>query len=131
MPTPTDSILLNTKQALGLAEAYVVFDPELIMHINSVLAELNQLGIGPVEGFMINDYTPTWNDLIAGDYTLNNVKSFVFLKVKMIFDPPQVGTVAMAYEKMIDQLTWRINVAREIQLPLPTPVVVPDDGDGW
>ena len=139
--TPTEpvpnSILDTTKKALGLDADYTPFDPEIIMHINSVLADLNQLGLGPSAGFMIEDRAATWDQFLAptlppvdppvaaGDPRFNNVKSYAFLKVKMLFDPPNTGYVLTAMEKLIEQAEWRINVAREDIVNPPPPKVLP------
>lgn len=137
-PTPeqlAESILTSTKSALGLAPDYTDFDPELILHINSVLANLHQLGIGPIGGFMITDDTATWTqfllrtDEVISDPRLNHVKSYTYMKVKMLFDPPRLQSVLTAYEKMIEQAEWRIMVAQDDVInPLP-PEPLPDSVD--
>jgi len=123
------AILTDTKKALGLADDYTAFDPELVMHINSVIATLNQLGVGPVEGYAIVNNTDTWDELIGDEKRLNNVQSYLYLRVKMLFDPPSVGYVLTALEKMIEEAEWRIMVAQdEITYPPPPPVeIVPID----
>lgn len=108
-----NSILDSVKKPLNLPPDYAAFDEDVILHINSVLADLNQLGIGPAEGFMINDNTQTWDEFISGDLLLNNVKSYVFLRVKMLFDPPENQTLINAFGEQIKQFEWRINVTRE------------------
>jgi hypothetical protein len=119
------SILTDTKKALGLAADYTAFDPELIMHINSVLATLNQLGIGPEAGYAIVNSSDSWDELISDEKRLNAVQSYIYLRVKMLFDPPSVGYVLTAMEKMIVEAEWRITVAQdEIVHPPPPPVVV-------
>lgn len=120
-----NSILEETKQALGLAPDYTPFDAEIIMHINSVLANANQLGIGPDAGLLVVNSSDTWDELIGTELRLNHVKSWMFLKVKMLFDPPAVGYVLTAMEKMITEAEWRIMVAQDdIIHPAPPPVVV-------
>jgi hypothetical protein len=121
--TISESILNSTKKVLGLDESYTVFDTDVIMHINSVLSILNQLGIGPVDGFMIEDATPTWTDFLADVKPLNSVKTYVFLRVRMLFDPPTTGYLITAMEKQIEELTWRINVYRESLIPVLVTVV--------
>jgi hypothetical protein len=126
----SQSILTSTKKALGLSEDYTPFDPELIMHINSVLSEFHQLGIGPDAGFEITDETATWSDFLADDPRLNGAQSLLYLQVKMLFDPPTVGYVVTALEKQIEQKQWRLNTAREdIVHPVPDPV--PEDVEIW
>jgi hypothetical protein len=109
----TDSILDSIKKVLGLDPSYTAFDIDVILHINSVFVTLNQLGIGAVGGYMISDNTPTWSAFIGDDLLLNNVKTYVFLRVKMLFDPPQTSFVIDAMNKQIEELEWRINIKRE------------------
>lgn len=109
----TDSILLTTKKALGLAEDYSAFDPDIIMHINSVFASLVTLGIGPEVGFAIEDETKTWNDFTS-DVRLNSVKSYMYLKVRLMFDPPTTSFVLNALQEQLKELEWRMNVYREV-----------------
>jgi hypothetical protein len=124
------SILTDTKKALGLADDYTAFDPDIIMHINSVISTLNQLGVGPPEGYAIASDTGTWTELIGDEKRLNNVQSYLYLRVKMLFDPPSVGYVLTALEKMILEAEWRIMVAQdEILYPAPVNVPDPDDED--
>jgi hypothetical protein len=108
------SILNSTKKVLGIAEDYTVFDEDIIMHINTAFSTLTQLGVGPAEGFMIEDAVAEWDDFITdGDPQYNSVKSYVFLKVAMLFDPPQTSYLITAKEKQIQELEWRLNVYRE------------------
>lgn len=129
----TDSILNSTKQTLGLAEDYDVFDVDVTMHINSALATLNQLGVGPAEGFMIEDTSEEWADFID-DVRLNPVKSYVFLRVKMLFDMTGAGRfLFQAYEQTIKELEWRLMVQADPPLPVPVPVISQEtilDGGG-
>ena len=107
------SILTSTKKVLGIAEDYTVFDEDIIMHINTAFSTLTQLGVGPVDGFMIMDATAEWDEFIVDDIQYNAVKSYVFLKVAMLFDPPQTSYLIAAKEKQIEELEWRLNVHRE------------------
>lgn len=108
-----NSILTSIKKMLGITEEYEHFDGDLIIHINSVLAILTQLGVGPKEGFKIIDKNDRWSDFIQDTNKLENVKSYVYLKVKLIFDPPQSSIVIEATNKLISELEWRMNVAGE------------------
>lgn len=114
-----DSILLTTKTSLGLEAAYTPFDGEIIIHINSVLANLNQLGIGPDGGMIVTGTDETWTDFLlradelVSDPRLNHVKSYMFLRLKMLFDPPSTGYTVSAIEKMIQEAEWRIMVAQD------------------
>lgn len=106
-----ESILTSIKKMLGIVEEYEHFDADLIMHINSVLSILTQLGVGPSEGFSIKDKTASWNDFLSDSKNLESVKSYVYLKVRLIFDPPLTSSVTEAINRMISELEWRISVA--------------------
>lgn len=121
----TDSILTTTKNALGIEESNTSFDDELVMHINSVLSEFTQLGLGPDVGYAITDASQTWADFISDELRYNQAKSLLFLKVRMLFDPPSIGYVLTALEKVIEKAEWRVNIARE-EVVYP-PVVETDD----
>ena len=101
-----NSILTSVKKLLGIAEDYDEFDTDIIIHINSVFVTLQQLGVGPDEGFSISDNSTTWSDYLSDNKLLNNVISYMGLKVKMLFDPPTNSS----YERTIQELEWRINV---------------------
>jgi hypothetical protein len=109
------SILTSTKKILGIAEDYTVFDLDILTHINTAFATLTQLGVGPADGFMIEDETAVWTDFDPVDDHLNfnSVKSYVFLKVKMLFDPPTTSYLISASEDQIRELEWRLNTHRE------------------
>lgn len=109
----TDSILNSTKKVLQVAADYTAFDLDIIMHINSAFATLNQLGVGPAEGFMIEDDTPVWEDFLGTDSRLNSVKSYVYQKVRLLFDPPQTGFLVTAIQEQIREFEWRLNTYRE------------------
>jgi hypothetical protein len=108
-----NSILTSTKKNLGIAPEYTAFDLDIITHINSALSSLTQLGVGPATGFVIEDETPQWADFIGTDPRKESVKTFVYLKVKLIFDPPPTSFVIAAFEKQIDEIAWRLSVDRE------------------
>ena len=109
----TDSILNSVKKLLGLGETYTAFDLDVIIHINSVFSTLSQLGVGPNQGFMIEDDTATWSDFIPTDARYSSVKTYVYLRVRVLFDPPQTGYLVEAIQKQIAELEWRLNVQRE------------------
>jgi|SRR5580765_2774787 hypothetical protein len=124
-----ESILISTKKVLGIAEDYTVFDLDILTHINTALSTLTQLGIGPAEGFMISDDTAVWTDFIADDIQYNSVKSYVFLRVRQLFDPPTTSYLIAAFDRQIEELEWRLNVHREETGwvdPTPPPIY-PDD----
>ena len=106
-----DSILTSVKKMLGIPEDYEQFDMDIIMHINSVLTILNQLGVGPEEGFAITDKSTVWADFIGEGKLVELVKSYVYLKVRLIFDPPQSSSIIEAMNRQISEFEWRINVA--------------------
>lgn len=104
----TNSILISIKKLLGLSEEDKSFDPEIITHINSVLSILNQLGIGPDEGFAIEDEKDEWTDFIPDDPKLNLVKTYVHMKVRLMFDPPANSQHMDAIKSNISEIEWRI-----------------------
>ena len=105
------SILTSIKKMLGIAEDYTEFDEDIITHINSVFLNLTQLGVGPEEGFMIEDDTAVWEDFIDDSIKLQAVKTYMYLKVKLLFDPPLSSSVTESFTRMIAELEWRLNVA--------------------
>lgn len=118
------SILKSVKKVLGLDADYTAFDLDILMHINSVFTILQQLGIGPDTGFAIEDDTATWDTFLGTDPKLNSVKSYIWLRVRLLFDPPQTSFLIQAMEKQIQELEWRLNVNREAVSwvnPLPPP----------
>ena len=106
-----DSILTSIKKLLGIDEEYAQFDSDIIMHINTVFLNLMQLGVGPAEGFLIEDDSATWNDYIGDSNQLQAVKTYVYLKVKLLFDPPLSSSVIESINRIISELEWRLNVA--------------------
>ena len=105
------SILTSIKKMLGVAEDYTEFDEDIITHINSVFLNLTQLGVGPEEGFMIEDDTAVWEDFMDDSIRLQAVKTYMYLKVKLLFDPPLSSSVTESFTRMIAELEWRLNVA--------------------
>lgn len=108
-----DSILTSIKKLLGITEEYTHFDTDLIIHINSVFATLTQLGVGPSEGFVIVDKNDNWEQFTDDNILIESVKSYVYLKVKLLFDPPTSSAVIESYKQMINEFEWRLNVAAE------------------
>ena len=107
-----ESILTSIKKMLGIAEDFEAFDPDIIMHINTVFFDLNQLGVGPSDGFSIEDETSTWSDFVDNMTEFEAIKSYMYLRVKLLFDPPNSAVIA-SMERQIDKLEWRLNVAAE------------------
>lgn len=112
-----ESILTSIKKLLGIVEDYTHFDADIIMHINSTFMVLNQLGVGPPEGFSITDSTAVWNDYLEDDTKLQMVKSYVYLKVRLLFDPPTASAHLESIKSQIAEFEWRLNVAVD---PKPT-----------
>lgn len=108
-----ESILTSIKAQLGIQEEYTAFDQQIIMHINSVLMVLKQLGVGPTDGFTISDKTATWNDFLPSGKNLEATKSYVGMRVRMLFDPPTTSIVAESTNRMINEFEWRLNVETE------------------
>lgn len=107
-----DSILTSVRGSLGPTEEYTHFDPQIIMHINSVFADLSQMGVGP-DGFFIEDDTTTWSDYLPVGSTLEAVKSYMYLRVRLLFDPPLNSAHIAAMQRDIDRWEFRLNVAAE------------------
>lgn len=109
----TDSILNNVKKNLGIDASYTEFDEDVITHINSVFSILHQLGVGPDAGFYITGTTELWSTYLTGTTLLNAVKTYMYLRVRVLFDPPTTSYQIDAMNRQIDELGWRLNVARE------------------
>lgn len=106
------SILTSIKKLLGITAEYTDFDEDIIMHINSVFMILKQLGVGPKEGFSITGDTEEWADFLPnGD--VNLVKSYIYLKVRLMFDPPINASLVESINRQIAEFEWRLNVEIE------------------
>ena len=108
-----ESILTSIKKLLGIDEEYECFDPDIIMHINSVFMILNPLGVGPEEGFSITGNTETWDEFTGNELSIESVKTYMHLKVKLLFDPPTSSAVVDSMNRMISELEWRLNVTAD------------------
>ena len=109
-----ESILTSTKKMLGIAEDYTAFDLDIITHINTAFSILTQLGVGPSEGFRIEDSYATWDDFMSSeDNRFLMVKSYLYAKVRLIFDPPTNSSHLQALKDSVDEYEWRMNVAAE------------------
>ena len=108
-----DSILNSIKKLLGIEEDYNAFDDDLIIHINSVMVVLTQLGIGPKDFFMITGPEETWSQFFGDSNKIALVKTYVYLKVRLLFDPPDSGVLHEAVERQIQEFEWRLNVEAE------------------
>lgn len=108
-----ESILISIKKLLGIAADYTNFDADIIMHINTVFMVLNQLGVGPEEGFIIEDDLAVWEDFIQGKKKIEAVKTFTYLKVRLLFDPPASSAAIEAINRQASEYEWRLNVQAE------------------
>ena len=108
-----ESILTSIKKLLGISEEYEHFDNDLVMHINTVFLVLTQIGVGPKEGFIIEDKTDLWTDFIEDSVQLQAVKSYIYLRVKLLFDPPLSSAVIESTNRMISEYEWRLRLAAE------------------
>lgn len=106
-----ESILTSIKKMLGITEEYTHFDADIIMHINSIFMVLNQLGVGPEEGFFIEDETTTWFEYIDTVKQLQAVKSYMYLRVKMLFDPSSSSVVMESMKQQANEMEFRLNIA--------------------
>lgn len=126
-----DSILTSVKKTLNLDESYTFFDPEITLHINSVFSILTQLGVGPSTGFMIVDNIATWDHFLEGNLQYSFVKTYFYLKVRLLFDSAgMTGAATDSFKEQIRELEWRINVVRETTAWIPgMPAELPEDED--
>lgn len=125
----TNSILMGTKRALNIEETDTAFDTEILMYINGSLSKLEQIGIGPSGGFMIEGAAETWEDLLGVDRRLNSVKTLVYMEVRLVFDPPTTSYLIDALKEQIAEITWRVNVTHETVLPLPQRAIPPIENE--
>lgn len=105
-----ESILDSIKKLLGIQKEYTHFDTDLIIHINTTFTILNQLGVGPSNGFSICDDTAVWNDFMNNDNRLESIKTFVYLKVRLLFDPPTNSALIESINRIISELEWRLSI---------------------
>lgn len=109
-----ESILTTIKKLLGLDESYEAFDTDIIVAINTAIMALTQIGIGPSGGFRIEDVGATWRDFLGSDtIDLEAAKSYIFIKARLMFDPPSSSVVVEAYNKAAAECEWRLNVQRD------------------
>lgn len=108
-----DSILTSIKKLLGITEDYENFDADIIMHINSVFMTLRQIGVGPEEGFFIEDKSATWTDFMGNETKIESVKTYMYMKVRLLFDPPLSSTVIECMNRSISEFEWRLILESE------------------
>lgn len=117
------SILNDIKHMLGVDVEYDVFDIDIIIDINSAFMSLNQLGVGPKKSFSIVDSSATWEDFTNGKTDIEAVKPYIYLKTRMLFDPPTNSFTIQAFENQIKEFEWRLMLQREVV----NPSISPDD----
>ena len=126
----SESILTSVKKILGLDESYEVYDSDIVLHINSACSTLTQIGVGPPEGFMIEDVTAVWSDLLGTDPRLNAAKQYVCLKVRSVFDPPASSYAVTAMNEQLAAHEWRLNTLMEASIWTdPDPDDLPESDD--
>lgn len=113
MSEVTDSILYSVKKLNGVAQDNTAWDNDFILWINGALSDLNQLGIGPAEGFAIEDETETWDDLVGDSPIYSRVKTYVARHVRLDFDPPQSGFAMTMMKQQLEEQAWRLTVAQD------------------
>lgn len=129
MPYSDASVLDSVKKKLGMDESYTEFDVDLITHINSVFGLLQQIGVGPASGFIIEGKDEKWSDYLVdnSNLKLNMVRSYMYLKVRLMFDPPTTSFTIEAFNNQAKELEWRLNVAADTLLYPITEEIGADD----
>jgi hypothetical protein len=113
-----DSILTSTKKILGIGESYTAFDEDIITHINAALSITEQLGIGPEGGVIIEDDSTTWDDLDAPQNQISLLRTYVFLRVRMLFDPPTTSFLIQATNEQLKEYEYRLSYNREVAITM-------------
>lgn len=108
-----DSILITVKKMLGLDSNYTAFDTDIVVFINAAMMTLQQIGVGPLNGFTVTGATETWEDFLPSDMMLEGVKTYIYLSVKMTFDPPVTSFVMDAMKQQKEELEWRLREQAE------------------
>ena len=108
VPLETESILDSIKKLIGFDPLYTAFDLDVTMHINSAFATLNQLGVGPLDGFVVTDRNNTWDSFVSDLIQRSMVKNYVYIKTRLIFDPPSTSFTITALDNLTKELEWRL-----------------------
>lgn len=116
VPTVSESILASIKKMLGIDDTYDAFDIDVIVGINTALMSLQQIGVGPEDGLSISDRSAVWSSLHTNEKKTEAAKMYIYLKVKLSFDPPTSGFVVDAINKQLDELAWRLQVQTDIPI---------------
>lgn len=114
------SILTSTKKILGIDEEYMAFDLDILTHINAAFTILNGLGVGPEDGFFVEDSRAVWTDFMTQGPSLHLVRTYIFLKVRMLFDPPSTSFLQQNMTDQIREYEWRLSTIREGETWVPT-----------
>lgn len=109
----TDSILNTMKQMIPAMPSGDAFDTELIIHINTILGVLKQIGVGSSDGFFITGENETWSDFFGDSTTIQMAKTYMYLRLRLLFDPPENSSVLASYKEQIAELEWRCNIEVE------------------
>lgn len=110
----SESILTSIKKLLGIDENYTHFDADIVMHINSVFSILTQMGVGPANGFSISGKDETWSAFITDKPNIFSlVKSYVYMRVRLLFDPPLSSAAIESINRQISEFEWRLFVAAD------------------
>ena len=125
-----ESILDSMKKLLGMDASYTVFDVDLVIHINSIFATLAQLGVGAPEGFFIQGSGEEWHTFTSDNVLINNVKSYMYLKLRLMFDPPSSSSVLKSMEEQTKELEWRMKVAADTSSLIPSSSSYEEDDIG-
>ena len=120
----SDSILTTIKKMLGIDEVYEHFDVDIIIHINSALGVLHQIGVGPPIAFSIIDKSAYWFDLLSDATNLEMVKTFIYLRVRLIFDPPATSALMEAFKTSLAEMEWRLSITVRPPIVVPDPLLI-------
>lgn len=112
-----ESILESIKKLLGISEEYTHFDSDIVMHINSVMLNLKQIGVIPESGYLITGSEETWDDICGDRKDLEAIKSYIYLKVRLLFDPPTSTPLIEAIKSQISELEWRLYFDADLGTP--------------
>ena len=113
----TDSILEGIKTSLGIPRDHLEFDGEVLLHLNSALSLLAHIGVGPTNGVYVTGYDETWDELMGGDHRLGMARSYIAQKVKLAFDPPEIGFVLTSIKETLSEYEWRLNIIADEETP--------------
>lgn len=111
-----ESILGSIKKLLGIDPTYTQFDDEIIMHINSAIMVLSQVGLTEADNYAISGAEDTWANFIGARKDIEAIKVYIYMKTKLVFDPPQTGYLVEAMKKQVEELEWRLNIQTDTEV---------------